>query len=92
MSSHDQQDLLVLGRAIAQIRGELGIGAEELAEATGVDRERLSALEAGQVDPTYELLLTLAEGLGVGASAFVVRAELLAAQNSGWEGPGGCGE
>jgi hypothetical protein len=37
------------------------------------------ALEAGQLDPTYELLLALADGLDVRVSAFVIRAEALVA-------------
>jgi transcriptional regulator with XRE-family HTH domain len=80
VSRWDQQELVVLGRAIGQIRRELGVSAEGLADATDIERTSLSALEAGQVNPTYELLLLLAEGLGIGPSAFVIRAEQLAAK------------
>jgi transcriptional regulator with XRE-family HTH domain len=77
----DQQDLVVLGRAIQAIRRERGVGAESLAAVTGVDRRRLHELESGRLNPRYELLLALAEGLGVPASAFVLRAERLAEQD-----------
>jgi transcriptional regulator with XRE-family HTH domain len=40
------------------------MSADELADASGVIRERIGALEAGQLDPTYELLLEIADGLG----------------------------
>lgn len=89
MSRQDQQELVVLGRAIGQIRRELGVSAEGLADATDIERRSLSALEAGQLNPTYELLLVLAEGLGIRPSAFVIRAEQLAGQGSGSGPPDG---
>src|ERR1700734_95453 len=65
VSRQDQQELVVLGRAIGQIRRELGVSAEALAAASDIERRSLSALEAGRLNPTYELLLSLAEGLGI---------------------------
>jgi DNA-binding XRE family transcriptional regulator len=81
VSQREQQDLLVLGRAITDIREERSVSAEDLAATSDVELAQLRALEAGRVDPTYELLLTLAEALGVRASAFVIRAEALAAED-----------
>jgi len=72
-----QQQLLALGRAIREIRGERGMGVAQLAAAAGVDLRRIAALEAGRLDPSYELLFALAAALGVRASEFVVRAEAL---------------
>jgi transcriptional regulator with XRE-family HTH domain len=51
------------------------MSAEELAGATGISRQRIAALETGRHDPTYELLLALAEGLDVQPSALVTLAE-----------------
>jgi transcriptional regulator with XRE-family HTH domain len=79
VSQREQQELLVLGRAIGQIREERDVTAEDLAAASDVELAQIRALEAGRVDPTYELLLVLAEALGIRASAFVIRAEALAA-------------
>jgi transcriptional regulator with XRE-family HTH domain len=79
----------MLGRAIQEIRRERGVGAENLAAATGVDRRRLHELESGRLNPRYELLLALAEGLGVPASAFVIRAEQLAARDRASGEPSG---
>jgi transcriptional regulator with XRE-family HTH domain len=39
--------------------------SNELAEATKIASRRLQALEAGKVDPRYDVLLALAEGLEV---------------------------
>ena len=82
----DQQKLNALGRAISQIRHERGMHMEELATASGVGRVSIHMLETGRLDPRYELLLALADGLGVRPSAFVIRAEELAARDRGSEG------
>jgi transcriptional regulator with XRE-family HTH domain len=50
---------------------------EELARAIDVGRRRINALETGRLDPTYELLLAVAEGLGMQPSALVTLAEEL---------------
>jgi transcriptional regulator with XRE-family HTH domain len=58
-------ELVALGKAIEQLREQHAIAASELAAAAGIARERLAALEAGEVDPPYDLLLALADGLDV---------------------------
>jgi transcriptional regulator with XRE-family HTH domain len=85
VGQREQQQLLALGRALSEIRGERGMGVAQLAAAAGVDLRRIAALEAGRVNPAYELLLALAEALGVPASELVVRAEALSAD---FEDPG----
>ncbi len=59
------------------------MGAAQLAAAAGVDLGRVAALEEGRLDPSYELLLALGDGLGVRASALVIRAEELLAGDGG---------
>jgi transcriptional regulator with XRE-family HTH domain len=71
----DRTELLALGRAIASMREECRLGPRELARDAGVDMCLIGALEAGTLDPDYELLLRLADALGVRPSAFFVRAE-----------------
>jgi len=73
----EQQDLRVLGEAIGQIRSERGMSVVDLAAASGIERTLIEALERGRLDPTYERMLALADGLGVRLSSFVVRAEEL---------------
>ena len=82
---HEQPNLTLLGRAIAKIRQERGLGVGELAATTGIEHARIQELEAGRLDPDYELLVALAEGLGVRPSALVIRAEALLAEDRGAE-------
>jgi transcriptional regulator with XRE-family HTH domain len=72
-----QRDLFFLGQAIGQLREERGLSTNALAVAAGIERTRMQALEGGRLDPDYDLLLTLAEALGIRISAFVIRAEEL---------------
>jgi transcriptional regulator with XRE-family HTH domain len=53
------------------------MSADELAEATGTTRQRIDAVENGRLDPTYALLLALADGLRTQPSALVELAEQL---------------
>jgi transcriptional regulator with XRE-family HTH domain len=59
------------------MREQRGMSAEQLAGIVGISRQRIDALETGQLDPTYELLLELAAGLGIQLSALVAVAERL---------------
>jgi transcriptional regulator with XRE-family HTH domain len=74
-SSYKEPNLLLLGRAVKQMREQRGMSVDELVVASGVLRERVSALETGQLDPTYELLLKIADGLGTQPSALIILAE-----------------
>jgi transcriptional regulator with XRE-family HTH domain len=74
-NEQQEQNLAILGQAIRQVRERHDVTASELAAATSVEREQIDALEAGQLDPTYELLLVLARGLGIRPSVFIVCAE-----------------
>jgi transcriptional regulator with XRE-family HTH domain len=70
-----QRDLLFLGQAVRQIREQRGLSTDELATSTGVEQARIQALESGRFNPSYDLLILLAEGLGIRPSAFFIRAE-----------------
>jgi transcriptional regulator with XRE-family HTH domain len=50
---------------------------DDLALAAAVAPTRLAALEQGQLDPDFELLLRLAEVMHTRVSAFVLKAETL---------------
>lgn len=78
---HKDADLLVLGRAIRRMREQQDMSADELAGATGMHRRRIDALETGRLDPTYELLLALADGLDIQPSELVTLAEQLKESN-----------
>jgi transcriptional regulator with XRE-family HTH domain len=55
------------------------MSSEQLAAAVGVTRERIDAIEAGDVDLTYDVLVALASALHAQPSALVALAERLAA-------------
>jgi ribosome-binding protein aMBF1 (putative translation factor) len=74
-------ELLVLGRAVRQMREQRGITAAELADATGTHPQQIDALETGHLDPTYERLVALADGLGVEPAALVTLAKQLKEPN-----------
>jgi transcriptional regulator with XRE-family HTH domain len=76
-SNHKEPSLLALGQAVKLMRAQAGMNVDELAKASGVPHERITALEAGHIDPTYEQLLEIADGLGVQPSALVSLAERL---------------
>jgi transcriptional regulator with XRE-family HTH domain len=72
-----QRDLLILGKAIRSVREQHELSAGALAAAAGVPQARIAALESGRLDADFELLLALAEQIGVRPSAFFLRAEEL---------------
>jgi transcriptional regulator with XRE-family HTH domain len=78
--------LLFLGRAIREFRQQRGFSASELAAAVGVNERRLDALEAGQLDPTIELLIALSDAFGVRTAELVIRAEQLSREEPGSTG------
>jgi transcriptional regulator with XRE-family HTH domain len=75
-----QRHLLFLGQAVSQLREQQGLSTEALAASTGVEQTRIQALEAGRLNPGYDLLILLAEGLGIRPSAFFIRAEEIQAE------------
>ena len=71
-------ELALLGRVVRELREQRRMSQSELAAAVGAEERRIRALEAGQLDPDYVLLVRLAKALGVRAGALVIRAEELA--------------
>ncbi len=51
----------LLARRLTQIRKEMGLSQEEVAQALGITREYLSMLESGKRKPTMSLLQKIAE-------------------------------
>jgi transcriptional regulator with XRE-family HTH domain len=70
-------NLISLGRAVRSLREQQGLSAPDLAAAVDLPPAQIAALEAGRLDPEFELLLTLADSMEVRLSAFFVRAEEL---------------
>jgi DNA-binding XRE family transcriptional regulator len=72
----DDRELAALGRAVGGLREERGLTVAALAAAAKVDPERIAAIQAGQHDPDFDLLVALAEGLDVKPSTLFQRAEV----------------
>jgi transcriptional regulator with XRE-family HTH domain len=83
MARQPQQDLLILGQAVRELRVERHRSIRNLAGACGVPPRRLAALEAGRLDPDLELLAALARGIGMRPAEIFVRAEELAERDFG---------
>lgn len=69
-----KQELIALGRTIREVRHERSIDAADLAAAAGIVPTHLDAIEAGRSDPSYDVLLALARGLGIQPGVLVDRA------------------
>ena len=74
---YNDAELRVLGRAIRGAREQRGMSPDELAGATGMSRQRIHELETGHLDPSYELLVVLAEGLDMQISVLIALVEEL---------------
>jgi transcriptional regulator with XRE-family HTH domain len=66
---------VALGSAVRAIRKERGISQVQLAGATGFEQAWISRLERGAQNPTWQNVVRLAEGLGVGVAELAARAE-----------------
>jgi transcriptional regulator with XRE-family HTH domain len=76
------QYLILLGRAIREVREQHGLSTHDLAAASGVAPARVVALEDGQLDPDFELLRALAESMGIRPFALFVRAQELGSRDA----------
>jgi transcriptional regulator with XRE-family HTH domain len=82
MARYDQEQrrqLIAFGRGVRELCAERNISASELAAAAGLTPRRLEAIEAGRLDPPYDVMLGLAAGLDITLTALVSRAAELRA-------------
>jgi transcriptional regulator with XRE-family HTH domain len=64
-----QQDALRrLGSRLAALRRQKDLSLTQLSSLTGLSSQELSAIEAGELDPTITTLVALARGLGLSPS------------------------
>jgi len=64
-------ELLRLGEAFRQVREQQRLSVAELAAKTGITGQQISDLETGRLDPTLDVLVALASGMGVRVSALM---------------------
>lgn len=69
-----------LGRAVREIRARRGLSQEGVELAGGPHRNFVGAIERGQTNPTFRVLVRLAYGLGVPLSELMALAELRAGE------------
>jgi transcriptional regulator with XRE-family HTH domain len=64
-----------LGAAIRHAREDRNLPQQRLAEAAGLALSTLQRLEAGQADPSWSTVRSLAKALGITPGQLVARAE-----------------
>jgi transcriptional regulator with XRE-family HTH domain len=64
-----QAELIRFGETVRQAREQEGVAVADLAARTGIDAQQINALEAGQLDPPFDVMCALANGIGVRLSA-----------------------
>jgi DNA-binding XRE family transcriptional regulator len=72
-----QEKLHRLGAAFRELRAERAASVAQVAQRSGVSVERITALEAGALDPDLETMIVLMESLGLRTSDLVLRAEAI---------------
>jgi transcriptional regulator with XRE-family HTH domain len=64
-----------IGKRIAEIREQAGLTQSALARTIGTSQSAISAIEAGDRNPSYEMLRQIADALGV-TTAYLVGADV----------------
>jgi len=77
-------ELVFLGQAIREIRERRNLTPAELAGKAGIRESRLARVEAGSLEPDYELLVKLTRALNIQPRVLMNRAEALAHADRAW--------
>jgi len=72
--------LKALGRAFAEARRKAHLSQVDLWNESGIHQVSIQRIEAGRVDPGYEVMQRLAEGIGVPLGTILDRANELAGE------------
>jgi transcriptional regulator with XRE-family HTH domain len=67
----ERAELARFGETFRQVREQQRVTVANLAARTGIAARRIGDLEAGRLDPTYDVMIALAEGMGVRVSALI---------------------
>ncbi len=72
----EQQDFLIkFGRAVRELRVEMGLSQEKLAERANLHRTYIGMIERGEKNLTLSNILKLSQALAVPASHFFLELE-----------------
>ena len=66
-----QAELIRFGQTFRQVREREGVSVADLATRTDIDAQEINALEAGRLDPAFDVMCALADGIGVWLSALI---------------------
>jgi transcriptional regulator with XRE-family HTH domain len=70
------QNLVLLGQGIRQLREAAGLSQEALADAAGIDRSHMSRIERGKRNVSFLNICRVAEALGRKPSEILTAANL----------------
>jgi len=62
---------IALGRAVLELRARRGLSQEALGHRSGLHRNYVGAIERGEINPTFRVLLKLERGLQLPLSEVV---------------------
>jgi len=71
-------DHTALGRAVRIMRATRGLSQEELGYRSRLHRNYIGAIERGEINPTFRVLLKLERGLAIPLSELIAKYEELA--------------
>lgn len=63
---------VALGRAVRELRARRGLSQEELGFCSRLHRNYVGAIERGEINPTFRILIALSRGLSVPLSELLV--------------------
>jgi XRE family transcriptional regulator, regulator of sulfur utilization len=78
MARINSADSTAFGAAVRAVRMERGYSQEVLAARAGIDRSYCGAIERGEFNVSFSMMLKLADGLKVPVHELVQRAEVRA--------------
>ena len=68
---NEDAELIHFGQKIRQVREREGISVAQLAVRTDIDAQKINALEAGRFDPPFDVMIAVADGIGVRLSTLI---------------------
>jgi transcriptional regulator with XRE-family HTH domain len=71
-------DHTALGRAVRIMRATRGLSQEELGHRANLHRNYIGAIERGEINPTFRVLLNLEHGLAMPLSELIAKYEEIA--------------
>jgi len=63
---------VALGRAVRELRARRGLSQEELGFCSRLHRNYVGAIERGEINPTFRILISLSHGLPVPLSELLI--------------------